>query len=288
MDRFVVMVDAGYFLRQSIEIVSGCASKERKELGITAPDVMIDELVKKCRSVLGIPNRELLRVYWYDGVMSTGLTTQQKSIVSLPDVLFRAGTINSHGQQKGVDSLIVTDLIELASNHSICDAALVTGDSDLAVGIEISQMKGVRIAVIGLEDLSVGVSHKQSFEITSRADRIGRWGGSDLAPFMRYNPPTSVVHVTPVASSVSTVSVAPSAISSASSPLTDEEKIKSEVKSFIASQANPKDSIDPSTKSIDGTIDKQLLYHVYSGLGRKLTGGEKIVMRDFYKKELGF
>lgn len=157
MDRYVVMVDAGYFLRQSIEIVSGRKSTKRNELDITDPAGLIKLLLDKSRAALDLASRELLRVYWYDGVMSTGLTSQQRSIVELPDVHFRAGTVNSAGQQKGVDSLIVTDLIELAANHAVCDAALVSGDGDLAIGVELAQKKGVRIALLGIEDLAVGV-----------------------------------------------------------------------------------------------------------------------------------
>lgn len=96
--------------------------------------------------------------------------------------------VNARGQQKGVDSLIVTDLFELATNRAISDAALVTGDSDLAIGIELAQKKGVRIAVLGLEDLAVGVSSGQSKEITDRADRVIRFGSGALVPLMKYVP----------------------------------------------------------------------------------------------------
>lgn len=105
MARYVVMVDAGYFLRQSIEIVSGRASTKRSQLDITDPAGLIKLLLDKSKAALDLTSRELLRVYWYDGVMSTGLTPQQRAIVDLPDVNFRAGTVNSAGQQKGVDSL---------------------------------------------------------------------------------------------------------------------------------------------------------------------------------------
>lgn len=188
LNRFVVMVDAGYLLRQSIEIVSSRASHSRSDLQITDPKGLISLILEKSRATLDLSSKELLRVYWYDGVMANGLSSQQRSLVDVDDVQFRGGTVNGRGQQKGVDSLIVTDLIELTSHHAMCDAVLVTGDSDLAVGIELAQRRGVRIAVLGVEDLQAGVSHSQSFEITSRADRVGRIGGSELAPFMRHVP----------------------------------------------------------------------------------------------------
>jgi uncharacterized LabA/DUF88 family protein len=151
MNRYVLMVDAGYLLRQAIEVVSGKASTSRTDLEISNPAGLIQVLLDKSKETLDLSSKELLRVYWYDGVLPNGFTPQQKSVVKVNDVQFRAGTVNRRGQQKGVDSLIVTDLIELASHHAICDAVLVTGDSDLAVGIEISQKRGVRVAVLGVE-----------------------------------------------------------------------------------------------------------------------------------------
>ena len=95
-------------------------------------------LDQQTRIALKLSGKELLRVYWYDGVMAGGLTPQQRAISELPDVNFRGGLVNSKGQQKGVDSLIVMDLFELASNRAVTDAALVTGDSDLAIGIDLA------------------------------------------------------------------------------------------------------------------------------------------------------
>jgi uncharacterized LabA/DUF88 family protein len=193
MSRYVVMVDAGYLLRQAIEIASQRASKRRAELVITDPAGLVGMLLRKSENLLALEAKELLRVYWYDGVNAGGLTAQQKSLVHVDDVQFRAGTINAARQQKGVDSLIVTDLIELTSHHAISDAILVTGDSDLAIGLEIVQKRGVRVAVVGVEDLGLGVTHHQSFEIISRADRVGCIGGSEIIDFVRYEPAPAVV-----------------------------------------------------------------------------------------------
>ena len=189
MDRFVVLVDAGYLLSQAVTLVSGKQSKKRGDLRFQDPAGLIAHLVAETRRALTIPqHRELLRVYWYDGVMTSGLSTEQKAVMHIDDVLFRAGTVNGKGQQKGVDSLIVTDLIELAANHAIADAMLVTGDSDLAVGIDLAQRKGVRIAVMGVHDAIQGVMPNQSFEITSRADRKTSLGLTDAQRFFSYQP----------------------------------------------------------------------------------------------------
>lgn len=276
MNRYVVMVDAGYLLRQAIEILSNRSSSSRVDLVIRDPAALIKTLLDKSRSTLDLNGKELLRVYWYDGVMANGYTPQQRSVVNVDDVQFRAGTINGRGQQKGVDSLIVTDLIELTSHHAICDAILVTGDSDLAVGIEIAQKRGIRIAVLGVEDLAAGVAHHQSFEITSRADRVGMLGQAELVQVLQYVPPQQATAQQP-----SHPSVAPTPTSSAP----DHQRIETSVKCFIEQQAATlAGSVDRTTKRIDADIDRALLHHVFIELGqRRLTNPEKVHARQVFR-----
>ncbi|MBN8487368.1 MAG: NYN domain-containing protein [Burkholderiales bacterium] len=281
MNRFVVMVDAGYLLRQSIEIVSHRASTSRADLEISDPAGLIRVLLDKSSATLDLSGKELLRVYWYDGVMANGFTPQQRSLVNVDDVQFRAGTINGRGQQKGVDSLIVTDLIELTSHHAICDAVLVTGDSDLAVGIEVAQKRGVRIAVLGVEDLAAGVAHHQSFEITSRADRVGMLGQTELAQVLRFAP----VQQAPVPPAVGVpTGSAPAAAGTAAPPL-DRSRIEVAVRAFISQQATPLTGVvDHTTKRIDGTVDRALLHHVFTELGHgRLTEAEKVYARQVFR-----
>jgi uncharacterized LabA/DUF88 family protein len=282
MNRYVVMVDAGYLLRQAIEIVSNKASTSRADLDISDPAGLIQVLLDKSSTTLNLTGKELLRVYWYDGVMANGFTLQQRSLVNVDDVQFRAGTINGRGQQKGVDSLIVTDLIELTSHHAICDAVLVTGDSDLAVGIEVAQKRGVRIAVLGVEDLEAGVAHHQSFEITSRADRVGMLGQAQLSPVLQYAP----VQQVPAQQSVAAVASQTQAASSqaAAAPMA-RLRIEAAVKVFIEQQAAPLvDVVDHTTKRIDATIDRSLLHHVSSELGDvRLTEAEKVYARQVFR-----
>lgn len=285
MNRYVVMVDAGYLLRQAIEIVSNRASTSRADLDISDPAGLIQVLLDKSSTTLNLTGKELLRVYWYDGVMTNGFTLQQRSLVNVDDVQFRAGTINGRGQQKGVDSLIVTDLIELTSHHAICDAVLVTGDSDLAVGIEVAQKRGVRIAVLGVEDLGAGVAHHQSFEITSRADRVGMLGQAELSQVLRYAP----VQLAPAQQSVAVVASQTQAASSqvAAAPM-DRPRIEAAVKTFIVQQAAPLVGfVDPTTKRIDAAIDRSLLHHVFSELGHvRLTEAEKVYARQVFRVEV--
>jgi uncharacterized LabA/DUF88 family protein len=302
MHRYVVMVDAGYLLRQAVEIVSQRASTKRADLEINDPSGLIKVLLAKASASLDLAGKELLRVYWYDGVFASGLSSQQRAIVEVDDVQFRAGTVNGKGQQKGVDSLIVTDLIELTTHHAVCDAVLVTGDGDLAVGIEIAQKRGVRIAVLGVEDLAAGVVHHQSWEVTSRADRVGRLGSSDLAPVVKYSPSKAVSAATSAVGvpSPAAVAAAPPAAPPASAPApptaqatrpltqADQTAIKAAVTAFIGQRAGQlNNAVDSATNRIDPGIDRPLIHHVFQALARgQLTNAEKIFARSQFRAAL--
>lgn len=289
MNRYVVLVDAGYLLRQSIEILSKKISHSRNDLHISDAKGLVNLLIDKAFTSLG--NKNLLRVYWYDGVSGT-LTSEQKSIVSIDDVQLRAGTINSKGQQKGVDSKIVIDLIELATNHAISDAMLVTGDGDLAIGVELAQRRGVRVAVLGVEDMSVGVHHAQSFEVTSIADRVIRIGTAELSKFFKYQPSASKPK--PVAPSVTSTSESNPLTIKVNVPVAtaissgDTQKIEGAVQSFIDSQTPPlTKSVVSTTGSIDALIDKTFIFYVYTKLGGvKLTPVEKNLARATFRKKI--
>ena len=282
MDRFAIFVDAGYLLSQSVHILSSKASRKRNELTISDPKGLIDLLVNEAKTSLN--NANLLRIYWYDGV-KTGLTTEHKRMIEVDDVQLRAGTINGKGQQKGVDSLIVTDLVELATNHAISDALLLTGDSDLAVGISIAQKKGVRVAVMGIEAPSIGVFHNQSFEVTSVADRVIRIGDVALSPFLLYVPtplPALTSNAT-ISSSTGSSSASPAAALSAVkktpisayTPLTDDQLSALASTYLLENPTLSKANALSTTNGIVYDVDKKFIHAVYSKVLRALSPNEK-------------
>lgn len=140
-----------------------------------------------------ISSVELLRVYWYDGT-STGPTAQHIALAHLPNLKIRLGFVNSSGQQKGVDSLIVTDMIALARNHAMSDAVLLSGDEDIRVGVQQAQEFGVRVHLLGIRP-SRG---SQSLFVLQEADSTHEWGPDDLAPFLSCEASVSVGHPQPV------------------------------------------------------------------------------------------
>ncbi len=75
-----------------------------------------------------------------DGVLiSNRPSLEQDLIGQSANTKLRLGLINSRGQRKGVDSLIVTDLIELARNRAITDALILSGDEDIKIGVQVAQ-----------------------------------------------------------------------------------------------------------------------------------------------------
>jgi hypothetical protein len=123
MKRTVICVDAGYLFAQGSVALSG--TKQPRTLLVLDAGKVFAELKAVAES--RAPENRLLRLYWYDGALGLRPTLEQEQLAHLDDIKVRLGFINSVGQQKGVDSLIVTDLIELARLGAICDAILLSG-----------------------------------------------------------------------------------------------------------------------------------------------------------------
>lgn len=145
MDRVAVFVDAGYLFAAGSKILAG-RTLTRRELSLDHSKVL-EALTNLATGQSRLP---LLRIYWYDGT-SSGPTPQQLALARCPSVKLRLGLVNQHGQQKGVDSLIITDLITLARNRAMADAVLLTGDEDIRVGVQQAQEFGVRVHLVGIQ-----------------------------------------------------------------------------------------------------------------------------------------
>ncbi|MEU4208820.1 NYN domain-containing protein [Streptomyces sp. NPDC026206] len=141
-----VFVDAGYAYAAAGRLVAG--TEDRRAFGLDA-EGLIEAFIDKARTIF--PDSRLLRVYWYDGARRRIHTTEQQSIAELPDVKVRLGNLNANNQQKGVDSLIRTDLESLARHRAISDAVLIGGDEDLVSAVEAAQGYGARVHLWGIE-----------------------------------------------------------------------------------------------------------------------------------------
>jgi hypothetical protein len=162
MDRCAVFVDAGYLFAQGSVAIAG-SKKPRSEL-LLDPPIVIDELIALARTKA--EDCRILRVYWYDGAIGGSRPTSDQALVAnLDNVKLRLGFINSYGQQKGVDSLIVTDLIELARLKSITDALLLSGDHDrIATFLTVRETATPDEAVVATQaTASATMSHQDAF-----------------------------------------------------------------------------------------------------------------------------
>jgi hypothetical protein len=148
----------------------------------------LSALTQFAQRISGLP---LLRIYWYDGT-STGPTSQHIALAYLPGLKLRLGFVNSVGEQKGVDSLIVTDMITLARNRAKCEAVLLSGDEDLRVGVQQAQEFGVRVHLLGIKP-SRG---SQSLFLLQEADATYEWGEPEVSPFMTCKPKEQPVPAT--------------------------------------------------------------------------------------------
>jgi len=177
MDRTAVFVDAGYLFARSSDALTG-KTQQRHRLLLDERQVILSlsELAKG-----QAPNSSLLRVYWYDAASAQGPNADHIRLAETDNAKLRLGTINTFGQQKGVDSLIIADLIELARNGAIADAVIVSGDDDLRIGVQIAQTFGVRVHLLGITGSD---GEAQSKLLVREADTCARWSYTEVSRFL--------------------------------------------------------------------------------------------------------
>lgn len=177
MLQTAVFVDAGYLHAQGSALLVGSAQRrERNRLNVP---LVIAALQAEAGAIE--PAARLLRIYWYDGVARGGALSQEQSTLSqFNNVKCRFGVINSRGRQKGVDSLIVTDLIQLAREQAFSDALIMSGDEDLRVGVQVAQTFGIRVHLLGIHP----ARGSQSPDLLAEADTTREWGREKVAEWL--------------------------------------------------------------------------------------------------------
>lgn len=182
MQRSAVFVDAGYLYAQGSTLLTG-TRQSREFISLNIPKV-VGALKGTAKATCDLP---LLRIYWYDAMRVGRPTPEQSALADANDIKIRLGQINSAGEQKGVDALIITDLAELARNHAITDAVLLSGDEDIRVGVVLAQQFGVRVHLIGIHP----ARSNQSRSLMQEVDTTTEWDDSVVRTFLAYLPPTS-------------------------------------------------------------------------------------------------
>lgn len=178
MERVSVFVDAGYLFAAGGLLLAG-TKVGRSALELNHAKI-VDTLKAAAHEASGLP---LLRIYWYDGTDS-GPSPQHTALAFQDEIKVRLGIVNRFGEQKGVDSLLVTDMINLARNRAMASALLVTGDEDIRVGVQQAQEHGVRVHLIGIAP----ARSNQSNLLLQEADTTAEWDQTLLSTFLSVRP----------------------------------------------------------------------------------------------------
>ena len=184
MDRTAVFIDAGYLFAAGSKLIAN-EKLPRGQLNLDY-DAVLKLLMDLTTELTGLP---LLRIYWYDGT-ATGPTPQQLALAYRPSMKLRLGFVNQHGEQQGVDSLVVTDLINLARNRAMADALVLTGDEDIRVGVQQAQELGVRVHLLGISP----ARENQSGFLVQEADSVRELALTEVQTFLTRVPqPTNAM-----------------------------------------------------------------------------------------------
>jgi hypothetical protein len=192
----------------------------------------------------------------------------------------RLGFINSVGQQKGVDSLLVTDLVELSRNGAICDAVLLGGDEDLRIGVQIAQSFGVRVHLVGIEP-SRG---SQSLQLRQESDTKHEISAIQVTDFLSLLAPAVPAQSSVVGVPQSTISMTlPSSLSSSGAQagldVLLEQGIDAVISSIGATGITDIKQALLVSPVIPSIYDRRFLASCRTTLGRDLDMDEKKKMR---------
>ena len=145
--RYCVFVDAGYLYKAG---GSACLGVEDRASQFLDVDTFAPSLSRFCDDQVLDGRGAWLRTYWYDGAERGTPHPIHEEIGRLPRIKLRLGRLEA-GQQKGVDSLIVRDLVILAERRAITTAFLLGGDEDLREGVREALDRGVEVVLLGIE-----------------------------------------------------------------------------------------------------------------------------------------
>ncbi len=163
MLRVAVFIDAGYLWKQLCQALfpdGENAGRSGINLNYSNFHAVLTQYIKE-----NFPNIPLLRCYWYDGSLADGRpSSDHNKIALLNDFKLRLGsriteTAEGRTKQKGVDGLIIADLIGLAQNKVISHALLISGDGDMVPGVGVAQALGVRVHLLAIHSENATSPH---------------------------------------------------------------------------------------------------------------------------------
>ncbi len=178
MGSLAIFVDAGYVFAACAELLSG-RRHERRQYMLLDDNEFLPLLLSVATA--REPGYSLLRTYWYDAAPSPDqLSEQQLQIATRSDCKLRLGTLSRENVQKGVDTLLVLDLVKLSQRKAISSAILVTGDDDIRGAVELAQEHGVRVHLVGIEPRAW---HNQAARLQRECDSVTEITKSQVLTF---------------------------------------------------------------------------------------------------------
>lgn len=276
MDRYAIFVDAGYFFAAGAQAAFG-SQISRKQVTLKSPPAMFADLCAKASSAAG--GLPLLRAYWYDAMPGPRLSLAQSNLALLTGVKLRLGALNSVGEQKGVDSLIVTDIIDLARNRAIADAVIVTGDEDLRIAVQVAQSFGVRVHILAAGDPSKNVSPSLQMEADSVSALDAAWFSSHMDQVVATPKPA-------VNNSTATAAAIPAVSTKASLETTARNVINELLNALNPEEINQLAQHFSTQSTVPPEYDRRMIAKVSAGLsGVRLSGAETRSVRGWFVTE---
>lgn len=272
MDRLAVFVDAGYFFAAGSQAAYSAVLPRRHIRIRSAPNLLNDLAARATQLARDLP---LLRIYWYDAMPGPRLSLEQSTLAMLPGIKLRLGALNSEGEQKGVDSLIVTDLIELARNQAIADAVVVSGDEDLRIAVQVAQSFGVRVHILAAGDPARNVSPTLQMEADSVHVLDGSW-------FVRHLESTAPARQSNNQAATAVPEAAVMSLADAAAAVSAEllEQVADDQLALLAEHFKSSTSVPPE-------FDRKLIAKVATARGGlRLTGDEMRQVRGVFVREV--
>ena len=283
VERVAAFVDAGYFWVQLSYLLYG-EKRRREDILIDAPQ-MRESLIAAIHDQFS--DCSLLRIYWYDGRDPRGILTEQhQALARLDDIKMRYGTLNAYGQQKGVDGLLMADLLALAQNRAITSAIILSGDADLAPGVGAAQMLGVRIHRLGINGRSAS-----SPILMAEVDKNIEWPREEIERFARKADFQHARIISTPADYHAVEEDDPSPLTdgeNATEPMTDAQRHLLELNAtlFIASLSEAEKEAVNLHRSLPLELDKRLLFQAKTTLRHFLSSEEKALLRSLVQARL--
>jgi len=259
MDRCAIFVDAGYLLS-----AGGWLCCNQPRAGTRCDYKAVTETLRTwCSSDAGLP---LLRLYWYDGAPNLIPSPEHNQLAALTEVKVRLGRVTG-GEQKGVDSRIVRDLIFLSRERAMVTAYLLSGDEDLREGVAEAQDVGVRVVLLGLPPTK---RSRQSYTLIAEADSHVVLEKDFWAPFFSLAPQAAVKVGPPVPSTAPVELIAPPASPAPSDGDLVDEAAREYARASIAGDEGRRRALLENRPTIPREIDVGLIQAVSVRVGRSI------------------